>query len=745
MDKRILFSIDIPTISGQKFNIVRFTGYEALSNLYHFNIVLVGDGPVISGSQALDQEATLTHHANAGSYSFHGIFSRFELLDQANGLTYYRALLVPRLWRATLDCNSKIFLNKSIPDCLEECLRELDFSEGTDFDLRLQRKYAKREYISQYNESTYAFLSRWMEHAGIYYYFDHSGQREKLVLTDTSIAHQNVSGASALQYVLPSGLEKEHEETSVPRLHAKHNLVPKTLQVQDYNYRTPNLKIHAEKTVSADGIGTVYSYADNIKTVSEAEALAAVRAESLACKQFTCDGESASPFIRAGWLFQIQGYYDASVNTAWLATDVHHGGNQEGYLFSGATSDNRDTYFYRNTFTAIPASVQFRSENTTPRPKMDGAFGAHIDAAGSGQYAELDEHGRYKITMPWDRSGRQDGKASHWVRMAQPYGGGGHGMHFPLHKGTEALLGYVDGDPDRPIIEGAAPDPEHPSQVTAETQTQCRITTKAQNKLHIEDKSGSQRMVMNSTKAKTYVRMGAHNDPPPDWSKSDDMAGWKLSTPDWLEVEAGSKNSVILGNQFETILGWEHRQTGGIRTKTVIGLNLALVLAYTHEFAPFEGKIHALGVYLGLEKSKLIDEHTEVAEERMETAEEKIKMANNAVKVQQMHTSLAEQKTKVAMNKTSMTENRSQLAEQSTELFSNYQDMHASGMRAVQEATSAAETKMETVMEKVEVAENSYAAAMGKVVTAAEEAEVAESVSEVSSSKATMAAEQNDM
>ncbi len=50
--------------------------------------------------------------------------------------------------------------------------------------------------------------------------------------------------------------------------------------------------------------------------------------------------------------------------------------------------------------------------------------------------------------------------------MMQPYGGKREGMHFPLRKGTEVLLAFIDGDPDRPVIAGAVPNPETPSVVT---------------------------------------------------------------------------------------------------------------------------------------------------------------------------------------------------------------------------------------------------------------------------------------
>lgn len=43
---------------------------------------------------------------------------------------------------------------------------------------------------------------------------------------------------------------------------------------------------------------------------------------------------------------------------------------------------------------------------------------------------------------------------------------GGRGMHSPLHKGTEVVLVHMNGDPDRPIIDGDVANAETHSPVT---------------------------------------------------------------------------------------------------------------------------------------------------------------------------------------------------------------------------------------------------------------------------------------
>ena len=39
-------------------------------------------------------------------------------------------------------------------------------------------------------------------------------------------------------------------------------------------------------------------------------------------------------------------------------------------------------------------------------------------------------------------------KASAPIRKAEPYAGPNEGMHFPLRKGADVLLSFIDGDPE---------------------------------------------------------------------------------------------------------------------------------------------------------------------------------------------------------------------------------------------------------------------------------------------------------
>ena len=302
-------------------------------------------------------------------------------------------------------------------------------------------------------------------------------------------------------------------------------------------------------------------------------------------------GQSRIPFIRPGYTFDLKEHYRDDYNQTYLTVSLEHQGSQAAWLTSGlggVLEGYEEQPFYSNRFTAIEADKQYRPPRRTPKAHCYGTVNAVIDAAGSGQYAELDDMGRYKVILPFDRSGRKDGKASAFLRMMQPYTGSDNGMHFPLHKGTEVLLVFIDGDPDRPVIAGAVPNPDHPSPVVSGQSTMNAITSSGGNKIHMEDQAGSQRILMQSPTAGSFVRIGARNDPDTqknwgeDWDynyNKHNKDGIALVTGQGLDIQAGTVNKVVIGESTSTFVGLNAKVVMGERIDTTLGhrLNVALL------------------------------------------------------------------------------------------------------------------------------------------------------------------------
>ena len=200
-------------------------------------------------------------------------------------------------------------------------------------------------------------------------------------------------------------------------------------------------------------------------------------------------------------------------------TSIEHEGAAPSYLTDRGEAEEQ-LPDYGNSFTAIPARVQFRPERVTPKSRFHGQINAVVDGETSGDYAELDDIGRYKIRLPFDREDSHGpGKASHWFHKAEPHAGTKEGMHFPLRQQTEVLLTFIDGDPDRPVISNAISNTATPNVVTDKNQTKNVMQTSSGNLMEWEDQAGTERIKfytphLSPTGTRgTYMHLGAPNAP----------------------------------------------------------------------------------------------------------------------------------------------------------------------------------------------------------------------------------------
>jgi hypothetical protein len=197
-------------------------------------------------------------------------------------------------------------------------------------------------------------------------------------------------------------------------------------------------------------------------------------------------------FFQAGKLIQVEDHYRASLNKEYLITRIRHMGGQA--LPGVSAKGTGEAVDYLNEFDAIPSEIEFRPSLVTPKPKLYGFMSAIVDGALTSDRAQIDEHGRYKLIMPFDVSGSGDGKASRWVRKAEPFGGQGTGMSFPLLKGAEVIWSCMDGDLDRPIITGVVPGTgqgANKSVVTAQNSTDNVIKTPSGIVVQMRDGKGA--------------------------------------------------------------------------------------------------------------------------------------------------------------------------------------------------------------------------------------------------------------
>jgi type VI secretion system secreted protein VgrG len=731
------FSFTSSALPGDTFAVVRFQGYEALSEPYEFDISLVSEKKDIDIDHVLSASAAFTIKRPKGDLPFGGILKSFEQHNEFDGLYFYRAVLVPRLWRLTCSGRQAIFLDEGIVSILTKVLMRSGMGSA-DFEFRLTQPPPSREYVSQYGETDFAFVSRWLEHYGMYFYFEQTPGGEKLVITDTKLAHTPMDGASGAEYVQPSALEGGTEREAIYDFRMRRTLTPNAVTLRDYNYRIPSVDLTARATLTPHGSGGSYRFGEHYRTTSEGQTLVRLRAEEMACRMYRAHGQGFAPFLRPGHTFSLENHPRSSFRKKYLTISVRHFGHQSRYGTAGlglTLTPGEAESRYRNEFTALPADVQYRPPLATPRPVMAGSANAVIDAPGSGTYAELDDQGRYKVKTMFDLDARADGKASAFVRMAQPYGGAGFGMHFPLHKGTEVVLTFTGGNPDRPLVGGTAPNPDAPSQVKDETQTSCRLTTAGGNAMHIEDKTGSQRLLF-KTGPGHFLRIGAHNDPPPPddnrsaTAKAIDQAienfvqdfcspdGVFHYSPDnhWIDVTCRHKWATVVGERFRSTLGWETQFRLAHREEFSLGIHWVFLLqkieckTLKETFSFFSNKISAV-------KNKVFGQYAELAATETDTAADALETAGQ-------HSSAAAEETTLAAQRTETAGNRAALAATEAEITQNRTRLAGEATSICQEQTALALSKQQAAGSAVTLAQSSVRSAASETCQAAQKTSV---------------------
>jgi type VI secretion system secreted protein VgrG len=275
---------------------------------------------------------------------------------------------------------------------------------------------------------------------------------------------------------------------------AKTRRVAARVGVLDYNYRTPTLEISGEADVDAKrGFGSVVGYGDHFLDDNEGGIIAGLRAEQLASERRLFTGTTDCARFRVGHSFELENHWDAAYDGKYLITSLEHRVGHHvappaphGEEARPAVGERR----YASRFEAIPLGVPFRPARETRWPRITGIINGHVEEDGDGAYAQIDDQGRYKVRMPFDKGDKKGTLASRWIRMAESYAGANYGVHYPLHKGTEVLLAHVDGNPDRPIIVGAVPNPHTQSPVTAANATQSVVQTASGTRVEYEDHQG---------------------------------------------------------------------------------------------------------------------------------------------------------------------------------------------------------------------------------------------------------------
>src|SRR5689334_17821631 len=220
---------------------------ETLGRMFQIEAQLLSTDTAINFDQIVGTNATVRLELPSGSTRhFNGYISRFSQGESQGKYARYRATLVPWMWFLTRTSDCRIFQKKTVPDILEDVFKAHGFK---DYQLKLNDTYKPWEYCVQYRETDFQFVSRLMEHEGIYYFFEHAMGQLTLVLADSIGAHTPLPQYASIPYISAHAAtlaDEEHVESWI----VSKEVDPGGFATNDYDFKKPRASLEQRKNHS---------------------------------------------------------------------------------------------------------------------------------------------------------------------------------------------------------------------------------------------------------------------------------------------------------------------------------------------------------------------------------------------------------------------------------------------------------------------------------------------------------------
>jgi len=521
----------LETPLGEEYLLInKVTGSEAISELFHYELEMLHEENEESYRPTpIDPKKLLgkplivqTKQDDGGERFFNGLCIAFHQGKRDPRFSFYRATIVPDVWLLTKTRQSRIFQNKSVTDILKTVL------EGFKFKIEVSQPLNPRNYVVQYRESDWDFISRLMEEEGIFYYFEHKADENRMIIADSPQSHRVCPSKAKLPYMVDISELGEAWVGGVHEWLFESRLQTAKLELRDYNFELQNNTLQSTQTSRFIGVknestefydypggyakrydgvdvggggshfGVNYIYDDRERT-------GRIRQEQMDMEFRTVSSWSDSAALVAGYRFELSHHPMPSNNIQQIVVSSLIIAQQApAYVTDDDVPDA-----YLNEFRCMPhgqGHAPFRPQMKTPKPVVAGSQTA-IVVGPPGEEIFPDKYGRVKVHFHWDRISQFEPESSCWLRVSTAIAGKAWGTVFIPRVGQEVIVDFIEGDPDQPIITGSVPNPEAmPPYELPKYKTMSTIKTLSSpsgagfNELRFEDKKGGEQIFVHAEK-----------------------------------------------------------------------------------------------------------------------------------------------------------------------------------------------------------------------------------------------------
>lgn len=491
-------------VADEHFDVIRYVLVEALGEPSRLDVEIVRYG---AGAEQPDPaklvgqkvEFHLKRDDGSGERFFYGFVAAAERMMDDLDVESVRLEVVSELWRLGKRQNCKIFQNLTTEKIARALLAGAKIPEDLQ-DWLLSETYAPRVYCVQYRETDLEFLQRLLAEEGIWLAVHMKDGKGRLVFGDDPKGTGSIEGQGVLRFDPSLGFEGSTD--TVIRVGHRHSVRSDKVQLRDYDFTKPKVKLKADAEGSDEGEHSleVYEWPGRYTEEATGSRYARVLLEALQSERELVEGETGVISMRPGERFSIEDHPYEPLNQEHVVVSVRLEGSRPRML-----SGNREAEGYRfsSRFSAIPKkSCKLRPARRERAQKIPGLQTA-ITTGPSTEEIHVDEHGQVRAQFHWDRLGKQDENSSVWMRTSQLATGGS--MLLP-RTGWEVVVCCREGDADKPYVmsrlynaEKRPPYDLPKEKGSSSIQTATTPGGGSANEVKMGDSKGSESMLFNAS------------------------------------------------------------------------------------------------------------------------------------------------------------------------------------------------------------------------------------------------------
>ncbi|PWV49762.1 type VI secretion system Vgr family protein [Chitinophaga sp. S165] len=323
-----------------------------------------------------------------------------------------------------------------------------------------------QKYVVQYNESSYAFITRLSERYGEWFFYD--GQQQifgKYSPQKITLTHQiDLLDFNIALSVLPNNAKLNGYDYRQDKVVEDTTQSKETGKLNTYSQHASDI---SSKLYNREGLYKM-NYAFNSSAKSQMDKLATLQKKGRLAKMVTLKGSSTNPAVRIG--------DTVSIKESFSGQEQHHG----EFMITGVRHYCGANGSYHNMFEGIPADAAAPHINLANIPYTEPQSAVVTDNN------DPKGLGRIRVRFRWMQQGQTP-----WIRVVSASGGGDKGMFIMPEVGEEVITEFEGGNPEQPFVMGATYNGGAKSSYGNAGNDMKALKTRSGNTILLNDATGS--------------------------------------------------------------------------------------------------------------------------------------------------------------------------------------------------------------------------------------------------------------